>query len=88
MREADEVAAWISDRKAVASSDEMGKDLEHVEMLQKNFADSLKVFNTISRREEVIASSPALLSLLAIERSWGRPVNKAKEVTSCALEVS
>eukprot|EP00731_Ephydatia_muelleri_P023860 Em0016g131a len=42
MREADEVAAWISDRKAVASSDEMGKDLEYVEMLQKNFDDFLK----------------------------------------------
>ena len=46
VREADEVAAWISDRKAVASSDEMGKDLEHVEMLQKNFDDFLKVRTT------------------------------------------
>lgn len=42
IREADEVAAWISDREAVASSEELGKDLEHVEMLQKNFADFLK----------------------------------------------
>ncbi len=37
------MAAWISDREAVASSDELGKDLEHVEMLQRNFADFLKV---------------------------------------------
>lgn len=42
LRRADEVAAWISDREAVASSDELGKDLEHVEMLQKYFADFLK----------------------------------------------
>ena len=42
-READEVAVWISDREAVASSEEFGKDLEHVELLQKNFADFLKV---------------------------------------------
>lgn len=42
LRRADEVAAWISDREAVASSEELGKDLEHVEMLQKNFADFLK----------------------------------------------
>lgn len=41
-READEVSAWISDREAVASSEEYGKDLEHVEMLQKNFADFMK----------------------------------------------
>ena len=43
VREVDEVAAWISDREAVASAEDVGKDLEHVEMLQKNFADFLKV---------------------------------------------
>ncbi len=42
VQKADEVATWISDREAVASSDEVGKDLEHVEMLQKNFADFMK----------------------------------------------
>lgn len=42
MQKADEVATWISDREAVASSDEVGKDLEHVQMLQKNFADFMK----------------------------------------------
>lgn len=36
------MAAWISDREAVASSEELGKDIEHVEMLQKNFADFMK----------------------------------------------
>ena len=43
VREVDEVAAWISDREAVASAEDVGKDLEHVEMLQKNFADFMKV---------------------------------------------
>ena len=43
VREVDEVAAWISDREAVASAEDVGKDLEHVEMLQKIFADFLKV---------------------------------------------
>ena len=43
VREVDEVAAWISDREAVASAEDIGKDLEHVEMLQKNFADFMKV---------------------------------------------
>ena len=43
MREVDEVAAWVSDREAVASTEDLGKDLEHVEMLQKNFADFMKV---------------------------------------------
>ena len=43
VREVDEVTAWISDREAVASAEDVGKDLEHVEMLQKNFADFMKV---------------------------------------------
>ena len=43
VREVDEVAAWISDREAVASAEDVGKDLEHVEMLQKIFADFMKV---------------------------------------------
>ena len=41
--EVDEVSVWIADREAVASSEDVGKDLEHVEMLQKNFADFMKV---------------------------------------------
>ena len=43
VREADEVAAWITDRVAIASSDESGKDIEHVELLQKKFDEFFKV---------------------------------------------
>lgn len=43
VHEADEVLAWISDKKAIASSEELGRDLEHVLMLQKKFNDFLKV---------------------------------------------
>lgn len=43
VQEVDEVAAWVSDQEAVASSEDVGKDLEHIEMLQKNFADFMKV---------------------------------------------
>ena len=32
MREADEVAAWIKEKEAVAASDDYGTDLEHVEV--------------------------------------------------------
>ena len=45
VREADEVAVWISDRVAIVSSEEQAKDLEHVELLQKKFADFQKVRN-------------------------------------------
>ena len=43
VHEADEVLAWISDKEAVASSEELGRDLEHVQMLQKKFSDFSKV---------------------------------------------
>ena len=36
------MAVWISEREAVASSEELGKDLEHVNVLQKDFADFTK----------------------------------------------
>jgi spectrin alpha len=42
VHEADEVLAWISDKEAVASSEELGRDLEHVQMLQKKFSDFSK----------------------------------------------
>ena len=45
VREADEVAAWITDKVAIASSEEAGKDLEHVELLQKKFDEFFKVLN-------------------------------------------
>eukprot|EP00042_Codosiga_hollandica_P029214 m.159345 g.159345 ORF g.159345 m.159345 type:complete len:2437 (+) comp53015_c0_seq1:84-7394(+) len=37
--EADEVEGWMNDRIVIASSDDVGKDLEHVEVLEKKFDD-------------------------------------------------
>lgn len=30
---------WINEKEVVAANEELGKDLEHVEILQKRFAD-------------------------------------------------
>ena len=43
VREADEVAAWMTDKVAIANSDEPVKDLEHVELLQNKFDEFLLV---------------------------------------------
>lgn len=64
-READEVTAWISDREAVASSEELGKDLEHVEMLQKSFADFMK---DLEANEARVAELSMLAKKLLMER--------------------
>ncbi|XP_077865919.1 spectrin alpha chain, non-erythrocytic 1-like [Saccoglossus kowalevskii] len=42
IREAGELMVWINDKEAIASSEEVGDDLEHVEVLQKKFNDFQK----------------------------------------------
>ena len=64
VREADEVAAWISDRAAVASSEDLGKNLEHVKILRKNFADFL---TDLEANEAHIAEVDHLAKKLLIE---------------------
>uniref|UniRef100_A0A8C4WXB9 Spectrin alpha, non-erythrocytic 1 n=1 Tax=Eptatretus burgeri TaxID=7764 RepID=A0A8C4WXB9_EPTBU len=39
MRECEEVMDWINDKEAIVTSEEMGQDLEHVEVLQKKFEE-------------------------------------------------
>ncbi len=38
-QDAEEVEWWMQDRIVIASSDDVGKDLEHVEVLEKKFED-------------------------------------------------
>lgn len=65
VHEADEVAAWISAKKAVASSEELGRDLEHVKLLQGHFADFLK---DLRANETRMASVSALAEKLQKEK--------------------
>uniref|UniRef100_A0A3Q3W9R3 Spectrin alpha chain, non-erythrocytic 1 n=1 Tax=Mola mola TaxID=94237 RepID=A0A3Q3W9R3_MOLML len=39
LRECEDALDWISDKEAMASSEELGQDLEHVELLQKKFEE-------------------------------------------------
>jgi spectrin alpha len=39
LREANDLADWIRSRETVASQEEIGSDLEQVEVLQKKFDD-------------------------------------------------
>ncbi|XP_072344928.1 spectrin alpha chain, non-erythrocytic 1 isoform X1 [Scyliorhinus torazame] len=38
-RECDDVMDWINDKEAIVTSEEVGQDLEHVEVLQKKFEE-------------------------------------------------
>ncbi|XP_048876599.1 spectrin alpha chain, non-erythrocytic 1-like isoform X2 [Brienomyrus brachyistius] len=39
LRQCDETLSWISDKEAIVTSEELGQDLEHVEVLQKKFEE-------------------------------------------------
>ncbi|XP_061836679.1 spectrin alpha chain, non-erythrocytic 1 isoform X1 [Nerophis lumbriciformis] len=39
IRECEDALGWISDKEAIATSEELGQDLEHVELLQKKFEE-------------------------------------------------
>ena len=49
-READEVEAWIAERESIATSDDYGHDLEHVETLLKKFEDFTRDLVTSGER--------------------------------------
>eukprot|EP00051_Salpingoeca_urceolata_P021153 m.326944 g.326944 ORF g.326944 m.326944 type:complete len:2477 (-) comp19745_c14_seq3:188-7618(-) len=53
-READEVSFWIADKAVIASSNDVGRDLEHVEMLQKKFEDFSNDLSANEPRVEAI----------------------------------
>ncbi|CAH3114647.1 unnamed protein product [Porites lobata] len=42
LNETEEVMSWILEKEAIATSEELGRDLEHVEVLQKKFEDFMK----------------------------------------------
>ena len=61
-READEVESWIIERESIATSDDYGRDLEHVETLLKKFEDFMRDLVTSGERIAVLtAQAQALL---------------------------
>ena len=66
-----QVAAWIADRTIVAGSDDVGRDLEHAELLQKKFDD----FNNDVTANETRVDALSHLALDLI--SGGHPENDA-----------
>jgi len=62
LRECEEVVNWISEKEVVAANEELGKDLEHVEILQKRFQDFIHdVMASEDRVLEVDRMADALL---------------------------
>ena len=61
-READEVESWIAERESIATSDDYGRDLEHVETLLKKFEDFTRDLVTSGERiASLTAQAQALL---------------------------
>ena len=62
-REYEEVEQWITKRELVAANEELGKDLEHVEILQKRFADF--VHDVLASEDRVLSVNRIADSLIA-----------------------
>ncbi|GFO34699.1 spectrin beta chain, non-erythrocytic 5-like, partial [Plakobranchus ocellatus] len=59
---ADGVETWIGDRMVIASSEDYGQDLEHVEVLQQRFEDFLHELNNNEERvTRVLVMSKSML---------------------------
>lgn len=62
IRDADEVAVWIHEQMAIASSEDYGKDVEHVEILIQKFEAFLT--NLDSNEDRVTSIKSTALSLI------------------------
>lgn len=59
----DEVMSWINDKEAFVSTDELGRDLEHVELLQRKFDEFKKdMAGQESRIQDVFVQAEKLIS--------------------------
>ncbi|XP_066903176.1 spectrin beta chain, erythrocytic isoform X2 [Halyomorpha halys] len=63
LREAEEVAEWISDQTAVAASEDYGRDVEHVELLIQRFENVLSGLSSSEGRvTNCLQSGQALIA--------------------------
>lgn len=66
-RECEEVENWITEKEVVAANEELGKDLEHVEILQKRFSDF--VHDVMASEDRVLEVNKMADSLIEAEHT-------------------
>lgn len=75
--EADEVYAWIHERMTIASSEDIGRDLEHCEILQKKFEEFCNDLNANEARVEAI--NERALSLISDGHPEGDTIRQRQQ---------
>ncbi|XP_040180668.1 spectrin alpha chain, non-erythrocytic 1 isoform X1 [Rana temporaria] len=76
LRECEDVLDWINDKEAIVTSEELGQDLEHVEVLQKKFEE----FQTdLAAHEERVNEVNQLAGKLAQEEHPELEIIKTKQ---------
>ncbi|XP_075691230.1 spectrin alpha chain, non-erythrocytic 1 isoform X3 [Rhinoderma darwinii] len=76
LRECEDVLDWINDKEAIVTSEELGQDLEHVEVLQKKFEE----FQTdLAAHEERVNEVNQFASKLAQEEHPELELIKTKQ---------
>ncbi|CAI8040975.1 Spectrin alpha chain, non-erythrocytic 1 [Geodia barretti] len=79
-RDSDEVEVWILAKEAVAQNEDVGKDLEHVEILQKRFTDF--VHNTMASEERVTHVCQVADTLIAAAHTDSKRIEDRKRAIS------
>ena len=74
-RESDEVTTWMKDREVIASSEDYGTDLEHVEVLQQKFDNFL---HDLSSNEERVTNVTSLAETLLAGNHGNSPDIRSK----------
>lgn len=80
-READDLEAFIQGKVAIASDTDIGKDLEHVEMLQKKFEDFTQDLNASDGRIDALSKMALTLTREAHPEA---EAIQARELVRCA----
>ena len=69
-RESDEVVNWMKEREVIASSEDYGTDLEHVELLQQKFDNFLR---DLQSNEERVSTVRTLSDFLISDKHSASP---------------
>ncbi|XP_074654192.1 spectrin alpha chain-like [Tubulanus polymorphus] len=77
LRECEEVMFWIRDKEAFVTSEELGHDLEHVELLQKKYDEFQK--DLLSHEERVTEVNELGDKLIGEEHPETETIEKKKE---------
>ena len=76
LRDVEELSTWLEEKQQVAASDDYGKDLDHLLMLQKKFDDFRREVANNTSRYTTVNNTGRKLIAEGESPAWGQNVLK------------